>query len=148
MRLSPHEVLAKLAGHERNKAEEALAAMAGRRQELKARCEEVSVYLTQLEQQREQILKGGTQASMLLMMESAMEEQHERIEKIEAALQRIHEQEQQLIQGWIESNQKNKIHEKMQNTSDKKEQRLQDRKSQQQLDDIFASRKREETEHL
>ncbi|MES0372102.1 MAG: flagellar FliJ family protein [Mariprofundaceae bacterium] len=145
--MSPHEVLAKLAGHERTKAEEALAAMAARRQELQGRCEEVTVYLTQLKQQREQILKGGTQASMLLMMESAMEEQHERIEKIEAALLRIHEQEQLLIQGWIVSNQKNKIHEKMQDASDKKEQRLQDRKSQQQLDDIFASRKKEEAEH-
>lgn len=143
MRLSPHEVLAKLAGHERNKAEEALAAIAAKRQELRARSEEVAVYLAQLKQQREQILKGGTQASMLLMMESAMDEQHERIEKIESALLRIHEQEQQLIQKWIASNQKNRIHEKMQGISDKKEQRLQDRKAQQQLDDIFASRKRE-----
>ena len=147
MRLSPHEVLAKLAGHKRNKAEEALAAMAARRQELQARSEEVTGYLTQLEQQREQVLKGGTQASMLLMMESAMAEQHERIEKIESALVRIHEQEQQLIQEWIASNQKNKIHEKMQSASDRKEQRLQDRKAQQQLDDIYASRKREKAEH-
>lgn len=147
MRLSPHEVLAKLAGHERNKAEEALAAMVAKRQELQARCEEIAVYLTQLEQQREQVLKGGTQASMLLMMESAMDEQHERIEKIKSALLRIHEQEQQLIQEWIASNQKNRVHEKMQSVSDKKERRLQDRKTQQQLDDIFASRTREGLEN-
>ena len=144
MTLSPHQVLAKLADHERTKAEEALAAMAAKRHELQTRQEELRVYLDQLGQQREQVMKGGTQASMLMMMEAAMDEQHDRIEKIKAALERIHEQETDLIQGWIAANQKNKIHEKMQNKADKVEQRLSDRKSQQQLDDMCASRNRQE----
>jgi len=140
MSLSPHEILAKLANHERSKVEEALSAMAARRQELRARCEEVTVYLKQLRQQREQVLKGGTQASMLLMMEAAMAEQHERIEEINISLQAIYEQEQHLIQDWVTANQKNKVHEKMQRKFDKKEQRLQDIKTQQQLDDMSGSR--------
>ncbi len=142
MSLSPHEILAKLANHERSKVEEALSAMAARRQELRARCEEVTVYLKQLRQQREQVLKGGTQASMLLMMEAAMAEQHERIEEINVSLQAIYEQEQHLIQAWVTANQKNKVHEKMQRKFDKKEQRLQDIKTQQQLDDMSGSRSR------
>jgi len=144
MSLSPHQVLAKLADHERSQAEEALSAMAAKRQDLQTRREEVVVYLEQLGQQREQVMKGGTQASMLMMMETAMEEQHERIEKIKGALERIHEQEKALIQGWIAANQKNKVHEKMQDKSDKIEQRLSDRKAQQQMDDMCASRSKQE----
>jgi len=144
MTLSPHQVLAKLAEHDRTRAEEALSAMAAKRNELRARCEEVTIYLKQLGQQREQVMKGGTQASMLLMMESAMDEQHERIEKINAALERIDEQEKALVQGWIAANQKNKIHAKMQDKNDKIEQRLSDRKSQQQMDDMCALRSKQE----
>jgi len=147
MTLSPHEVLSKLAGHERSKAEEALAVMAAKRQELQSRLEEIGSYLKQLEQQRSQVMKGGTQASMLMMMESAMDEQHERIEKIEAALERVCEQEQQLIQRWVASDQKNKVHEKMQRKSDKEGQRLQDRRDQQGLDDMCAARNRQEVEN-
>ncbi len=144
MSMSPHEVLAKLAGHERERAEEALSAMAAKRLDLQSRREEVMAYLQQLQQQREQVLKGGTQASMLLMMDSAMDEQHERIEKIMKALQRVEEQEQLLIQGWIAANQKNKIHEKMQDASNRKEKRIQDRRDQQGMDDMCAARNRQE----
>lgn len=146
MSMSPHEVLARLAGHERDQAEEALSAMAARRLDLQSRGEEVKRYLQQLHQQREQVLKGGTQASMLMMMDAAMDEQRERIEKIMDALQRIEEQEQLLIQGWIAANQKNKIHEKMQSASDKKEKRIQDRRDQQGMDDMCAARNRQESE--
>jgi flagellar biosynthesis chaperone FliJ len=114
--------------------------MAARRQELQARCEEVMVYMAQLEQQREQVLKGGTQASMLMMMEAAMNEQHERIVKIRSALEKVHEQEQSLLQGWIVANRKNRVHEKMQGEAAKKERRLQERRVQQQLDDMCAAR--------
>jgi len=143
MSMSPHEVLAKLAGHDRERAEEALSAMAAKRLDLQSRREEVKAYLQQLQQQREQVLKGGTQASMLMMMETAMDEQQERIEKIMAALQRIEEEEQLLIQGWIAANQKNKIHEKMQSATDKKEKRIQDRRDQQGMDDRCAARNRQ-----
>ena len=144
MSMSPHEVLAKLAGHERDRAEEALSAMAAKRLDLQSRGDEVKAYLQQLQQQREQVLKGGTQASMLMMMETAMDEQQERIENISAALQRIEEQEQLLIQGWVAANQKNKIHEKMQDASDRKEKRIQDRRDQQGMDDMCAARNRQE----
>lgn len=146
MSMSPHEVLAKLAGHERDRAEETLSAMAAKRLDLHSRCEEVKVYLQQLYQQREQVLKGGTQASMLMMIDAAMDEQQERIEKIMDALERIEEQEQLLIQGWIAANQKNKIHEKMRSASDKKEKRIQDRRDQQGMDDMCAARNRQEPE--
>jgi flagellar biosynthesis chaperone FliJ len=146
MSLSPHEVLAKLANQERSRAEEELGAMAAKRLDLQSRREEVIDYLAQLEQQRDQVLKGGTQASMLMMMDSAMDEQRERIEKIKAALERIHEQEQLLIQGWIAANRKNMVHEKMQSASEKKAQRIQDRRAQQRQDDVFASRNRQELE--
>jgi len=145
MSLTPHQLLAKLADHHRSRAEEELSAMAAKRQDLQTRREEVTYYLKQLNHQREQVMKGGTQASMLMMMEAAMDEQHERIEKIKAALERIHEQEKILIQGWIAANQKNKVHEKMQDKSDKIEQRISDRKTQQQMDDMSASRSKRES---
>jgi len=48
-----------------------------------------------------------------------------------------------LIQGWIAANQKNKIHEKMQSATDKKEKRIQDRRDQQGMDDRCAARNRQ-----
>lgn len=144
MTLSAHNVLAKLAGHERSRAEEALGVLAARRQALLDQRATVLAYLRKLETQREQALVGGTQASMLSMMDAAMQEQHDKVDAIQTAMTAIHEQEQQLIQGWISASRKNMVHEKMQKISDKKEQRSRDRRDQQTMDDMCAARSREE----
>ncbi|MDX8395665.1 MAG: hypothetical protein R8K22_04545 [Mariprofundaceae bacterium] len=141
MRLSPHQVLASLADNERNKAEDALMAMAKKRQGLRGRKEAVELHIQQLGNQRKDTMKEKTQAATLMMMDSAMLEQRDHLEQIQAELEQLHIEEQELLQHWVSAHQKNKTHQKMIDADEKKKQRLKDRRVQQQLDDVYASRR-------
>jgi len=147
MSLSPHQILSRLADNERTKAQEALAALGRQRQALQKKRGEVEVSMQQLIIQRDSMLESGTAASMLLMMEAAMHEQHSSLIQIESEMHELYESEAALIRDWVVATQKHDSHDKMQATLDKKVARANETRSQKQMDDIFAAKYVREGSH-
>jgi len=140
MTLSPHQILSRLAEQERTKAQEELAALGCQRKSLQEKRATVEYAVQQLIIQRDEVLKKGTEASMLLMMEAAMHEQQSSLLAIEAEMKVLYESEATLIQRWVTANQKHDSHGKMQKNLDKKQEKLHDIRLQKQMDDIFAAK--------
>ncbi|MDQ6968590.1 MAG: hypothetical protein Q9M14_07910 [Mariprofundaceae bacterium] len=140
MSLSPHQILARLAENERTKAQEALAVLGRQRQFLQKRRGEVDISMQQLIAQRDTTLEAGTEASTLLMMETAMHEQQSYLLQIESEMNELHESEAALIRDWVAATQKHDSHDKMQQTLDKKVLRAHETRQQKQMDDVFAAK--------
>jgi len=140
MSLSPHQVLGRLAENARTKAQEALTSLARQRQVLQRKHRDVEVSMQQLIAQRNATLESGTEASMLLMMEAAMNEQQTCLLQIELQMNELSESEEALIADWTAANQKHDSHDKMQQKIDKKAARANETRYQKQMDDIFAAK--------
>lgn len=140
MGLSPHQVLSKLAEKKRDDAQVSLAKFERQRGLIVQKCEELKGYRTQLMQERDALLHGTTKASMLMMLGTAMQEQHLRLQQLEQGLQTLHEQEKDIRAAWIAANQEQEVHQHMQKKLDGVVVRQQERRNQQQMDDVFAAR--------
>jgi len=140
MGLSPHQVLSRLADHQRSEIQESLADMGRQRQRLQVECEEIKRYRQQLMYERDQALQASTTASVLMMMGAAMQEQHVHLQRLQENLAQLKVSEKNLMKSWVEANQKYEVHETMQAKEDRVELRVQERRFQQQMDDTFAAR--------
>ncbi len=139
MSLSPHQILSRLADQERMKAQEELATLGKERQRLEALRQEAEASKGRLRQERERVLEQKTEASVLWMIEEAMQEQQDMVHLVDVNLQKIHEEESQLLKDWIAANRKHDTHDKIQKAAEKKQIRLNEQRIQRQLDDLFAS---------
>ncbi len=139
MSLSPHQILSRLADQERMKAQEELATLGKERQRLEALRQDAEASQARLRQERERVLEQKTEASVLWMIEEAMQEQQDMVHLVDVNLQKIHEEESQLLKDWIAANRKHDTHDKIQKAAEKKQMRLNEQRIQRQLDDLFAS---------
>jgi len=140
MVLSPHQILSRLAEHQRDGIQESLADLGRQRQILEHQCDELIKYRKQLMAERDQALQGSTTASMLMMIGDAMQEQHVRLACIDKDLAALKVSEKELVQSLVKANQKCEVHDKMQSHEVKSAERVQERRVQQQMDDMFAAR--------
>jgi len=139
MRLMPHQVLQKLSENSRNRAQHELSALSQQRQRLMQQLEEAESHLKELGKQRDQTLKVGAQASMLIIFNEMMSEQYEQEKQLEASLEELHLQEQILLKRWMEHDHQSKAFGKMDKRIQTSEQRMLARRRQRLDDDRAAS---------
>jgi len=147
MSLSPHQVLSRLAEQERDKIQTSLAELERQRILIEQKCDALKAHRQQLMQERDELLHGRTQASMLMMLGDAMQEQHIRLMQLGQGLDALKEQEVRLRKAWITANQTSDVHKKMQYKVEKQQARKQEHRVQQQMDDVFAARYTREVKH-
>jgi len=140
MSLSPHQVLAKLSENECVKTQEEIATLARERQSLEQQHKNIEIHIQKLRQQREKILKNSTQASTLMMMNDAMQEDQTRLYYIDQNMTALDEQEAELLSQWVAAHQQQEVHDKMFQSEQKKKLKVQERRVQQGMDDMFAAR--------
>jgi len=139
MRLMPHQVLQKLSENSRNRAQHELAALSGQRQKLIQHFEETELHLKELGKQREQTLKVGAQAGLLIVFNEIIAEQREQMRRMEESLEQLHLQEQTLLNRWLEHDHQSKAFGKMDSHLQACEQRSLGRRRQRLDDDRAAS---------
>jgi len=139
MRLMPHQVLQKLSENSRNRAQHELTALSRQRQKLIQHIEETESHMKELGKQREQTLKVGAQASLLVMFNEIIVEQREQMGQLEASLEQLHLQEQVLLDRWLEHDHQSKVFGKMDTRLRAGEQRSLERRRQRLDDDRAAS---------
>jgi len=139
MRLMPHQVLQKLSENSRNRAQHELTALSQQKQKLIQHLEETESHLKELGKQREQTLKIGAQASLLIVFNEMIVEQHEQMRRLETSLEQLHLQEQTLLNRWLDHDHQSKVFGKMDNRLRADEQRSLERRRQRLDDDRAAS---------
>ncbi len=139
MRLMPHQILQKLSENSRNRAQHEMTALSRQRQKLIQHIEETASHLKELGKQREQTLKVGAQASLLIVFNEIIVEQREQMRRLEESLEQLHLQEQTLLNRWLEHDHQSKVFGKMDNRLRACEQRSLERRRQRLDDDRTAS---------
>jgi len=139
MRLMPHQVLQKLSENSRDRAQHELVAISRQRQQLLQHIDETESNLKELGKQREQTLKVGAQASLLIIFDEMIAEQRIQTRQMEDSLEQLHLQEQTLLRHWLKSDHRSKAFGKMDSRLQAGEQRSMNRHQQRQDDDRAAS---------
>ncbi len=137
MRLMPHQVLQKLSENSRNRAQQELAVLNRQRQALVRHIVETESHLKELEEQREQTLRVGAQAGLLVVFDEMLAEQRQQTGRMKEALEQLHPQEKILLNLWLEADQRSKTFDRMDARLRSSEQRILERQ-QQRLDDDRA----------
>jgi len=141
MRLTPQQVLAKLADFERDKAQEQLTLLQRERQRLLAARQEIDDSGRRLRQQRDEALRNRTEAMLLLMLDQALGEQQLRLAAADEELRALDMREQQMMQSWLQQEMKSRSFHKLDDEVRRTEALRQERRAQQRLDDLTASRR-------
>ncbi len=139
MRLMPHQILQKLSERERQRAGQELAALGRERRHIMQRMEDAESHLETLARQREQALRLGARAGMLMVMDEMMQEHQHRIEQLHARLDRVHEQEQAVLRHWLELDGREKALGKMDARLHAQQRRRQEIRQQRESDDWAAA---------
>ncbi|MDX8390340.1 MAG: flagellar FliJ family protein [Mariprofundaceae bacterium] len=140
MRLTPGEVLYKLADHEREHAEQKISALTQQRLQLSRKEEALNIAMTQLHQQYSEQLNQGATAAALHELDAEKHFLRQQGKEIKTAIEALREQEQVLLREWLTHEQKRKAFGKLNDAADRKQERIQEKRQQQQLDDMTATR--------
>ncbi|MDX8392650.1 MAG: flagellar FliJ family protein [Mariprofundaceae bacterium] len=140
MKLLPHQVLKKLAEHERNRAQYELAALSKQRKQLATQRQQCVGDIKQIQIQRNQAISMTVQAATLLMYDELLGEQNRQITQLENKMQQLHAQEQTLLKRWLAHDRRGKTFAHIDEKFIAKAKLALDRHQQRMDDDRTASR--------
>ena len=140
MKGSPHQLLSQVSEHKRDKESEVLKQLTGYRIELETKMNHAIQMRASLEAKRVTNMQQGTQATELLMLEQATQEQRLRIYEVSCEIAALDKAIEEQRKKWAEQHKKCKAHETMAEKSASIAQRKQEQTLQKNLDDQFSAK--------
>jgi len=140
MARSPHQLLTQVSEHKRDKESDILKQLTDYRIELKTKMNDAIQMRATLEAQRVSNMEHGTQATELLMLEQATQEQRLRIYEVSCEIAALDKAIEEQRKKWAEQHKKCKAHETMAEKYAHTIQRKQEETQQNVLDDQYAAK--------
>lgn len=140
MTRSPHQLLSQVSEHKRDKESDILKQLTGYRVELEAKMDDAIQMRATLEAQRVTNMQQGTQATELLMLEQATQEQRLCIYEVSCEIAALDKAIEEQRKKWAEQHKKCKAHETMAQKHAHTAQRKQEQTQQSVLDDQYSAK--------
>ena len=137
---SPHQLLSQVSEHKRDKESDILKQLTDYHVELEAKMNDSIQMRARLEAQRVAYMEHGTQATELLMLEQATQEQRLRIYEISCEIAALDKAIEEQRKKWAEQHKKCKAHETMAQKHAHTAQRKQEQTQQHVLDDQYSAK--------
>lgn len=140
MTRSPHQLLSQVSEHKRDKESEVLQQLTDYRVELETKMNHAIQMRASLEAKRVTNMEHGAQATELLMLEQATQEQRLRIYEVSCEIAALNKAIEAQRKKWAEHHKKCKAHETMAQKHASLSQRKQEQTQQRNLDDQFSAK--------
>jgi len=140
MTRSPHQLLSQVSEHKRDKESDILKQLTDYRIELNAKMNHAIQKRATLEAQRVSNMEHGAQATELLMLEQATQEQRLRIYEVSCEIAALDKAIEEQRKKWTEQHKKCKAHETMAQKHAHTIQRKQEQTQQNVLDDQYSAK--------
>ncbi|WP_038251004.1 flagellar export protein FliJ [Ghiorsea bivora] len=140
MTRSPHQLLSQVSEHKRDKESDILKQLTDYHVELEAKMNDAIQMRATLEAQRVTNMEHGTQATELLMLEQATQEQRLRIYEVSCEIAALDKAIEEQRKKWAEQHKKCKAHETMAQKHAHTAQRKQEQTQQNVLDDQYSAK--------